>query len=57
MTIEKFHGYYIISDIINGQLVVRKYLYYTKNQAIASFKHFTKTPLENNKKEFNFISL
>lgn len=43
MTIRKnVNGYWIISDIIDGYRVVRKYLYYTKKQAIRLFKKDTK---------------
>jgi hypothetical protein len=39
MIVEKnINGYWIISSIIGGYLVIRKYLYYTKKQAIQMFK-------------------
>jgi hypothetical protein len=31
-------GYWVLSDIIDGHLVTRRYLYYTKKQAINHFK-------------------
>jgi hypothetical protein len=31
-------GYWVISDIINGYRVERKYLYYSKRKAIKLFK-------------------
>ena len=38
MNIECKNGYIIITDIISGFLVTRKYLYYAKNEAIREFK-------------------
>ena len=31
-------GYIIINDIINGFMITKKYLYYTKQEAIKAFK-------------------
>ena len=44
MNVEKLFpsGAYSISDIINGQLVTRRYMGYTKREAIAQFKAETK---------------
>lgn len=43
MTIEKtFQGAYKISVNINGYLVTRQYMGYTKREAIQAFKEFTK---------------
>ena len=39
MSIERnFEGAYVVSDIIGGYLVVRRYYGYTKKEAIALFK-------------------
>ena len=38
MYIKQYHGWIIISDIINGYYTTRKYMYYTKREAIAMFK-------------------
>ena len=38
MNIENRNGAWIISDIINGYSVTRKYIFYTKKQAISAFK-------------------
>jgi len=35
-------GYIVISDIINGQLIEKKYLYYTKKEAVAKFNKLNK---------------
>lgn len=37
-TKKNINGYWVISDIIDGYRVIRKYLYYTKKEAIKSFK-------------------
>ena len=43
MTITKNkNGYIVISDIVKGYLVEKRYLYYTKQQAIKLFKETTK---------------
>lgn len=43
MTIRKnINGYWIISDIIKGHRIIKKYLFYTKKQAIRLFKKDTK---------------
>jgi hypothetical protein len=43
MTIERtFQGAYKISDIINGYLVTRQYMGYTKREAIQAFKQDAK---------------
>ncbi len=43
MSIEKtFQGAYKISANINGYLVTRQYMGYTKREAIQAFKEFTK---------------
>lgn len=41
MTIEKVQGWYVISDIIGGYLVTKKYIGYTKKESIALFKKAT----------------
>ena len=39
MTIEKNNaGAWVISDIIGGYLVTRKYYYYSKREAVALFR-------------------
>jgi hypothetical protein len=39
MIIEKnIYGYWVISDLIKGYRIERKYLYYTKKDAIKMFK-------------------
>ena len=38
MTIEYKNGFIIISDIVNNQLITRKYMGYTKREAIKKFK-------------------
>jgi hypothetical protein len=39
MIVERNHeGYWVISEVVNGYLETRKYLYYTKREAIALFK-------------------
>jgi hypothetical protein len=44
MTIEKtFQGAYRISAIVNGYLVTRQYMGYTKKQAIEAFKQSINT--------------
>ena len=44
MSIEKVHpsGAYRVSDIVNGYLVTRVYMGYTKRQVIAMFKQEVK---------------
>ena len=44
-TVEKMFpsGGYLVSDIINGEYVKRRYFGYTKKEAIAEFKAETKT--------------
>ena len=43
MTIEQtFQGAYRISAIVNGYLVSKQYMGYTKKEAIQAFKEFTK---------------
>ena len=43
MSIEKtFQGAYKISAVINGYLVSKQYMGYTKREAIQAFKEFTK---------------
>jgi hypothetical protein len=43
MTINKnTEGYWVVSDVIGGYLVTRKYLYYTKREAIRMFREETK---------------
>lgn len=43
MTIERtFQGAYKISAIVNGYLVSKQFLGYTKREAIQAFKEFTK---------------
>ena len=43
MTIERtFQGAYRISAIVNGYLVSKQYMGYTKREAIQAFKEFTK---------------
>ena len=43
MTIERtFQGAYKISAIVNGYLVSKQYMGYTKREAIQAFKEFTK---------------
>jgi len=43
MTIERtFQGAYRISAIVNGYLVSKQYMGYTKKEAIQAFKEFTK---------------
>jgi len=36
------YGQWIISDIINGYLVIRQYYGYTKREALQMFKHETR---------------
>ena len=39
MTVERNHeGAYVISDIINGYLVTKRYYGYTKKQAVKLFR-------------------
>jgi hypothetical protein len=39
MTIEKnMNGFWVISDIVDGYLVTRRYMDYTKKEAVAMFK-------------------
>jgi hypothetical protein len=40
MTVERlpFNDGWLISDVLNGYLVSRKYFFYTKKEAIALFK-------------------
>lgn len=47
MIIENLNGSWIISEIINGYLTTKKYLFYTRKEAVASFKKYVKT-IENN---------
>lgn len=56
MTIEKLYpsGGYLVSDIIDGQLVKRRYYGYTKKESVRMFKHDIKhetkqgkTPAQN----------
>ena len=43
MSIERtFQGAYKISAIVNGYLVTKQYMGYTKREAIQRFKEFTK---------------
>lgn len=43
MIVEKNkRGYWIISDIINGYWITRKYLYYTKKESINLYKQETR---------------
>ena len=43
MTISRnIHGAWVVSDIVNGRLIVRRYYYYTKREAVAAFKRETK---------------
>lgn len=44
MTVERlpFNDGWLISDVIDGYLVTRKYFFYTKKEAIALFKEETK---------------
>ena len=62
MMIEKnIYGYWIVSDIIKGYLIERKYLYYTKEEAIRMFKKEFKGALKwdwqmNNKKKERIAS-
>ena len=43
MTIERNHeGAYVISDIVAGYLVTRRYYGYTKREAIRMFREDTK---------------
>ena len=43
MTIERtFQGAYKISAIVNGYLVSKQFIGYTKREAIQAFKEFTK---------------
>lgn len=43
MTIEKtFQGAYKISSVINGYLVTKQYIGYTKKESISKFKNDTK---------------
>lgn len=43
MTIERtFQGAYKISAIVNGYLVSKQYMGYTKREAVQAFKEFTK---------------
>ena len=43
MSIEKtFQGAYKISALVNGYLVSKQYMGYTKREAIQAFKEFTK---------------
>jgi hypothetical protein len=43
MSIERtFQGAYKISAIVNGYLVTKQYMGYTKREAIQAFKDFTK---------------
>ena len=39
MIVEKQNGWYIITDIIFNTRVLKKYLYYTKAEAIKLFKN------------------
>ena len=42
MSIEKtFQGAYKISAVVNGYLVTKQYMGYTKREAIQAFKEFT----------------
>lgn len=47
MIIENYSGSWIISETINGYLITKKYLFYTKKEAITSFEKYIKT-IENN---------
>ena len=39
MTIEKnINGFWVISDIVDGYLITRRYMDYTKREAVAMFK-------------------
>jgi hypothetical protein len=39
MTIEKnYEGAWVVSDIVGGYLVTRRYYYYTMREALAMFK-------------------
>ena len=50
MTIKKnISGYYIINDIINNQLIEKKYLYFTRHQAIKAFQKYAKNIDKNYK--------
>ena len=43
MIVERNHeGYWVISEVIGGYLETRKYLYYTKREAIKRFKEETR---------------
>lgn len=43
MSIERtFQGAYKISAIVNGYLVTKQYMGYTKREAVQAFKEFTK---------------
>ena len=43
ITIERtFQGAYKISAIVNGYLVSKQYMGYTKREAVQAFKEFTK---------------
>ena len=35
-------GYWVVSDVVGGYLVTRKYLYYSKREAIRMFREDTK---------------
>jgi hypothetical protein len=39
MTIEKnYEGAWVVSDIVGGYLVTRRYYYYSKREALAMFR-------------------
>lgn len=39
MTIERnYEGAWVVSDIVNGYRVTRRYYYYSKREALAMFK-------------------
>jgi hypothetical protein len=43
MIVERNHeGYWVVSAVVKGYLVTRKYLYHTKREAIRRFKEETR---------------
>ena len=44
------NGYIVISDIVNGYIVTRKYMYYTTKQAKKLFKNEIENERKNNEK-------